>query len=466
MYNKSKNGLLFAVFILIILIIVSILVISVHNTRQNDIEEYKISLNSSIYDKNYSYISLDNDAILKKEWDGNYYLYSNDKSSKYELGTEVVLYDKAKKQVNIYGTVYQVYSNGDISKKTKKTSISKLDEFQFFKLNDRKYLVVGNSITGNDFNTNNYLIVSIDKGGNALLLNNDVNIKTIHPLILSVGNNKFDIANEKLLIGDETIDLKKINGSTNEYVVEEEPEPNDNSKSDNNSNSNNNNTNNVTNNTNVYNDIIRQIINISGLITNDKDNNLNLYKNVTLRNVTPRASYIDIAYSVIDPEDKYLSVFLTLSTSDDQNKIEKYYLNKQSNSYRISGLEPNKQYEVSIRYLSRDSIGETIADSVIVTTNTDPTEVRIIEINENVFTYKVKMYNEYEFEKAYVALTNCNANKISEQKEINIDGALSQDGDVGTLTLDNANENGFVCLQLYDKEGAQAKTSYHRIKIN
>ena len=207
MYTKSKNGLIFVIFILIILLIIGILILSVHNAKQNSFEQYKVSLNNVLYDEQFSFVSLKDDAILKKEWDDNYYLYTNE-NLKYSLGSETVFYDKSSRQISIYGTVYQIFSNGDVTEVDEKTVVSKLDEFQFFKLNDRKYLIIGEKITGTGISTIDYLIVSIDRAGNASLLNHSINIKTINPLNLYVGDRVFDVANEKLIVGEEEIVFK------------------------------------------------------------------------------------------------------------------------------------------------------------------------------------------------------------------------------------------------------------------
>lgn len=482
MYNKSKNKVLFAIFILIILLIIFILVLSVYSTKENsNIEEYKISLNNAIYDKEFGYISLNKDAILKKEWDGNYYLYEKNNSKKYELGTKPVFYDKAKNQVTIYGNVYQVFSNGDITERKGKTVINSLSDFQFFKLSDRQYLVIGSSIKNENFSTANYLLVSIDKAGNATLLNNTSNIKTINPLILSIGNVKFDIANEKLVIDEEEVDLKKINGSTNEYVEEEKddkdeskdegtiqtPSTGGNNNTNPNQNPNQNPNNGSSSNSEIYNEIINQIINISGLVSNTT-NKTNLYKNISLRSVNVGASYLDITYSVIDPEDKYLSVFLTV---EDENKnINYYYLSKESTNYRISGLIPNKQYNVSINYIVRGNSSSIVADSVVALTNTDPTSIRLIKVNGTKLTYKVKMYNEYEFESGMVVLTNCEDSSYLGINTLNIQNALSNNGDVGEFVLDTNYENDYVCLgftSVKDVNGNDITiNSYHKVKIN
>ncbi len=64
-------------------------------------------------------------------------------------------------------------------------------------------------------------MVIIDKLGNALLLNNEINAKTINEMIISTDEFSFDVANESLVYDNENIDLKKIIGSTNEHVKQE-----------------------------------------------------------------------------------------------------------------------------------------------------------------------------------------------------------------------------------------------------
>ena len=70
-------------------------------------------------------------------------------------------------------------------------------------------------------NTVNYLLVELDKLGNAKLSNNKINLKTITPMILVTSKYRFDINNEILNFGSYDIDLKKIIGSTNQYKPEE-----------------------------------------------------------------------------------------------------------------------------------------------------------------------------------------------------------------------------------------------------
>ena len=71
---------------------------------------------------------------------------------------------------------------------------------KFYKLADRKYLLIAPIIRNEkgDFRADNYLIVHLDKMGNAELYNNKLNMKTLTPTKLVTPTYTFDIANEKL----------------------------------------------------------------------------------------------------------------------------------------------------------------------------------------------------------------------------------------------------------------------------
>ncbi len=62
-----------------------------------------------------------------------------------------------------------------------------------------------------------FLLVELDKNGNATLLNHEVQKRTLHAMTIVTNEYKFDIANEKLYWGESEIDLKKVGGSSNEY---------------------------------------------------------------------------------------------------------------------------------------------------------------------------------------------------------------------------------------------------------
>ena len=122
--------------------------------------------------------------------------------------------------------MYRIYMDGTVSKLTQNNTISRISEDQLYKLGDRKYMVVGNTIVNQTgaLSTQNYLLILLDKAGNTYLLNNELNSKTINPMVIRTQTFEFDVANEKLIYQGNEIDLKKIIGSTNNYVEPEEKE--------------------------------------------------------------------------------------------------------------------------------------------------------------------------------------------------------------------------------------------------
>ena len=477
MTNKPKNKMLFVIFILVIISTISILVLSVYNVKQNGSEEYKISSNNSLYDANYSYISLDSDSVLKKEWDNNYYLY--DGEVKYTLGESAVFYNTQKRAVTIYGDVYQISSNGDVAEKNGKTEIGDLNEFKFFKLADRKYLIIGTNISNEYLSTTfNYLIVSIDKGGHALLANNDLNIKVVNPLVLNIGNISFDVANEKLVYGKDEIDLKKINGSTNEYVVVEEETEEENIDWNSISSKN------VTYSemegvANNINNIIGQVISVSDALVN-KISKSSLFNAIKLSSVQIGATYVDVNYYVVDPENKFLNIYLDLyDLSNEETVSTKYYLNPNSTSYRIGGLEPNHDYRIVLNYIpSAERDRTVVADSMYVETSVDPTTVRISKIVSKIddekyeFYYIVKMFSQYEFESAKVRLDNCGGSQLLGETSIDKNLALSSEGFQGAFEVlkSDITDNNFLCLTIVNAKNEYDDDvpvkGYHKIKWN
>ena len=65
---------------------------------------------------------------------------------------------------------------------------------KFYKIADREYLLVDRQIVSadNSINADNYLLVELDKMGNAKLTNNKLNLKTITPTVLATSKYTFE----------------------------------------------------------------------------------------------------------------------------------------------------------------------------------------------------------------------------------------------------------------------------------
>ena len=216
----AGNKMNFTMFVFIVLIIIFMIIIAVVNGLKNTKEKYEISSSACVYDYGANYIELENDSLISKKWTGNYYLKEDETKKEYKLGNYSVVYDRKKKSLDLFGTFYEVKKGGDIVKILDHNFINSTMQDKFYKISDRRYLIIGKNIKNNtgSLSTENYLIVIIDKSGNALLLNNEINAKTINEMIITTDDFEFDVANEILKYNDEIINLKKIIGSSNQYI--------------------------------------------------------------------------------------------------------------------------------------------------------------------------------------------------------------------------------------------------------
>ena len=150
-------------------------------------------------------------------------------------------------------------------------------------------------------------------------------------------------------------------------------------------------------------------------------------------------------------------------TIDDSNKPVIWVYDKLKSS--MSNL--------TLNYKQSNSNGPLIADSVIVLTNNNPTKVRIVQIDDENIRYQIKMYNEYEFEKADVVLTDCNGNQL--YGPVSIEGADAAVGYNGIMSIQtiktraDGNDLNWLCLGLENVEDVNGEyiiiNSYHKIKI-
>ena len=415
-FKKKNNTGLFVLFSFVVILIVGLFSYGLYITLSFDSTIYDIAEGSFTYDKEYNYVSLKEAANIQQKWDKNYYLKMTDKKRVTNLGDDVVVYNKNDYKLYVYGTNYQVKLTGDVVYSNKLVEIPRTGAPTFFKLNDRKYLVTGKSIKSEvkGINTKDYLIVDIDKSGNALLLNNELNIKVLSTLKLVTSEYIFDVANERLLVGENTvIDLKKINGSSNKYVepdlteeIVEEEEKNP-----------------------VTGDTSGVVGNYSGNSNNGggsagggvvstgggSKEKLNIVKSAVLTSVTAYTSYIDVFYTVTDPKNEYTSIFLLVERIGSEDEPVKVVLNKNSTKYRVRDLIPNSEYKISFcySYPSPNNV-DVIVDEVgnVVTTKTKKisTRIAINKITAEKIYFTVYYDSAYAFDSSNVVVYSDNSN--------------------------------------------------------
>ena len=443
-FIKKNNTGLFVLFSFLVILIIALFGYGLYNTISFDNTVYDVAEGSFTYDYDYNYVSLSTPASMQQRWDKNYYLKMSDENKVINLGDDVVVYNKNDYKLYLYGVNYQVKLNGDVIHSNSLVEISRTGAPTFFKLDDRKYLITGKSIKSEvkGVSTKDYLIVDIDKSGNALLLNHELNIKVLSTLKLVTSDFVFDVANERLLVGKEknVIDLKKINGSTNQYV---EPTFDDKEKTisnpvtggegtiQNNNNNNNNNSKGVSSSGGS----------VSGVVVNGSNSSekLNIVKSAFLSSVTPYTSYIDVGYSISDPKNEYSSVFLLVERVGSEENPVKIILNKNSTKYRVRGLLPNSEYKISFCYSypnpsNVDVLIDEVANVVSTRTKSTSTKVVINKLSGKSVYFTVYYDPSYAFDSANVVLYSDNNNMGT----VTVDStqASSTKGFSGVITTD------------------------------
>ena len=208
---KNKRNIGIIIVISVVIIVMFSLVISLF--INSDKKEYQVLNGTLVFDKDKTIIKTKDDSgIIKTKWNKDYYLIYNGKS--YELGDTAISYNEDNGRISLYGRYYEI-GNGDEIKVTSDETIIKDSALtKFYKLADRKYLVVDKEIKSSDglVSTTDFLMIDLDKVGNATLTNHKVNLKTFSETEIVTSNYTFDIANEILTYGSDIIDLKKIIG--------------------------------------------------------------------------------------------------------------------------------------------------------------------------------------------------------------------------------------------------------------
>ena len=342
--NKTNIGVVLGICALVI-IVFSLFILRV---REMDKKIWQIDANSILFDDDKNMINTSGTATIKAKWSGNYYLsYENED---YKLSKNAVVYNNAIKSLTIYGNAYKINEDESVEVLSDETKLEDTMKSRFYKLGDRKYLLVSSDIdsVNGSFHADNYLMVELDKVGNAVLYNNKINVKTFKETTLKTDAYTFDIANEILTYGEIDIDLKKIIGSTNQY----KPQPSTTKKG---------NTVPITTETTTTTTVVDSDSgsgngsgsgeggNGTGHNSSITDDRVYQDKNFSIVRTVISTSSLSFDYSIYDPKSEYKNVFVEIE-NDDTKDVESYYLAKNANSLDINGLLPNTKYNVAFKY--------------------------------------------------------------------------------------------------------------------
>ena len=459
--NRTKKTMI----IILILFVVIIVIFSYAIKKSIDIDKtaYEINIGSILFDKEYNMITTSNEGIIKIKWGGDYYLKYNEKD--YDLGTHSVVYNSNNGDTTLYGKFYEVTKTGEVEVIKGENLIKSSVNSKFYKLADRKYLIIDRTIESEDssFVTSNYLIINLDKLGNATLLNDKTSYKTITPTVLRTSAYKFDIANEKLNFGGEDIDLKKIIGSTNEYD-EDTYDLNANAPDENiqgtgngtgtgtgsgsgsgtgsgsggaggsgggggaggNGTDVNGNGTTAGSSSGVNNNYN------SGISDSTVQEIINATKNTSVIRVTPNINSISVDYVVYDPLNEYKSVYVEIENTIN-NQVNVVYLSKTDTNINISELTPNVYYNLTFKYSYYDDkkmLKEYTFDEVGIFTEIPKMVLTATKITGNKLYYKISLDRNY-------TITGGTVNLYLNDQFTGISASISAKGNVSTITGDD-----------------------------
>lgn len=319
---------------------------------------YKLDSGTVIMDNNNDSMVLKENATLKMKWTGNYYLKFDDSKKEEVLSPNVISYDDGK--IYLYGKFFEVRNKDDIVITKDETKIDNISTPRFYKIEDRKYLLVSGSIISSDsqISANDFLLVELDKSGNAKLTNNKVNLKTISKTTLVTSTYEFDINNELLKFGDDIIDLKKIIGTSNQYKEDDSKGSGDGTEDGTGDGTGTGNGGgNATGQTNTGNVVTPDS---KGEVVNNKDNKINNDNKpddtkkpqatvTSVVGVTASYNNINANYVIYDPYNNYTSTFVEVRNSSGA-LIKKVNMSKSGNSVILDNLDYNSTYTLLFKY--------------------------------------------------------------------------------------------------------------------
>ena len=368
----KQNKRNFVIVAIICLIIISLFAFFIHKVIEVGKKEYIIESNSVLYDHERNLITLDKEGVIKVKWSGAYYLIQDKEQTL--LDKQVVVFQSAKKEFKLYGTIYKINIDEKVETLKDETVVEDSVIPKFYKLSDRKYLLIAPTIRSDskEFSADNYLIVELDKMGNATLYNNKVNVKTLKPTKLITNTYTFDIANEELDYAGKIINLKKIIGSTNLYNgenngktskesgSEKDSKTSESSATSNNGNGNTNGNggngvgggtgNGIGSGTNPINGNSSSNQNSSSGNANiEVDNRTYQDKNFSVIRNKIGTTTLSVDYQIYDPQDEYKSVSMEV-TDASTNKTDSYFLSKSATNILIRGLKPQTKYNIVYKY--------------------------------------------------------------------------------------------------------------------
>ncbi len=420
-----RNKRTFIIILILSIIIIGIFSLFIYKYKHAEKVEYKVGVGSIVQDNDKNYVEITDEALLKVKWSGNYYLVYQDK--KINLGKKVIVYDTISNGIKLYGKLYEITESGKIVEHTKETDIKNTSDAKFYKLDDREYLLIDRQIVSEDksIDASNYLLVELDKMGNAKLSNNKLNLKTIKPTTLITSKYTFDIAGEQLKYENLDIDLRKIIGSSNQYQREDKDKDKKEEE---------------TNITEIENN--NQVTANGGGAGATTVNNNNedgkyisieeLKRNVKMTSLIrayASMTQIDVDYVVYDPYNEYKSIYAEINKN---GSVETVQIVRTDTHMVFEGLKADTGYKINFYYTTIDEeTKETVTTSfgeLNIRTKKPQYTIKVYKISgiTNMLYYKVYLQEDYEIDTINVTLSfDCQACQVPGHVGINRELAVS-----------------------------------------
>lgn len=437
---KNKRNIGIIIGISIIIIIMFSLVIKFFLSLNK--EEYTISKGNIVFDKDKTIIKLNSEGKIKTKWKGEYYLTYDGKD--YELGNTAIAFNEETTEIKLYGRYYEISSGSEINITSNETIIKNSLLTKFYKLSDRKYLIIDKEIKSADnlLSTTDFLLVELDKAGNATLTNHKVNLKTFSETEIITSNYTFDIANEILTYGSDKIDLRKIIGSSNNYTKEdlipdESKNTNDNvtniSINDNNRNNTSTNGNTSSSGNNIGGNTIEEIKKAA--------------KQTSVISVTSTINKIIIDYVIYDPYKEYTSVYMEVQ-KEDSNNVDVIYLNENNTRYELKDILPNTKYNLKFKYTTIEDGQNVVKEfaSSTISTQKPKLSLKVTKTRVGEVTYIVTTDNNYALTSADLVVT-ITYGKTGETRMITSNLSISNNTP-NTIEIDKMADGDIIELKL------------------
>lgn len=459
---KNKRNIGIIIGISVIIIIMFSLVIKFFFSLNK--EEYIVSKGNIVFDKDKTIVKLDSDGKIKTKWKGEYYLIYNDKDC--ELGNTAIAFNEETTEIKLYGRYYEISSGSEINITSNETVIKNSLLTKFYKLADRKYLIVDKEIKSADnlLSTTDFLLVELDKAGNATLTNHKVNLKTFSETEIITSNYSFDIANEILTYGSDKIDLKKIIGSSNNYTKEDLIPDDSKNINDNitniDTNGNGNGTTTGGNGTGGNGDGNGgNAGGNSGGNTSDNTGGTGTGGSTTVEeikkaakqtsviSVTSTINKIIIDYVIYDPYKEYTSVYMEVK-KEDSNNVEIIYLNSNNTRYELKDILPNTKYNLKFKYTTTEDGQNVIKEfgNTDISTRKPKLSLKVTKTRVGEITYVVTTDNSYNLTAADLIVTITDG-KTGETRVVTNKVSINS-GSPKTITMDKMQEGDIIELKL------------------